>query len=165
VWFERGDYVGFWRRFLIDLVDGFVLLMYWIVAYVVVLLFVPSAYASFVFLCVFGGGVFAYLVLLKYWGRTLGYLVGNARIVNLRGERPSIISLCVRTAFVLLSGSYVLLDIFLLTGDRHRQTLRDKYAQTYVIKGGRKPSGRGRVRYVLFFLLGFNLIHPEVTVE
>ena len=64
---------------------------------------------------------FAYFVLLKRSRfRTFGYALTGAKIVNLSGERPSIVSLLWRLLFALLGPLNFVLDIVWMTGDADR---------------------------------------------
>jgi uncharacterized RDD family membrane protein YckC len=121
VYFSKRDYASVWRRIAIETIDSAVVL---------------AATA----LSAIG---FCYFVLLKWWRRTLGYAVGGVRIVTLRGERPSLLTLTTRFLFATFGPANIILDLLWIGNDPHRQALRDKSAQTYVIRKDAKPAGRG----------------------
>jgi hypothetical protein len=60
------------------------------------------------------------------------------------------------------SSTLGLIDFFWITGDDDRQTLRDKLAQTYVIRAGAQPAGRGPIVYEVYHMLAWTLYLPEV---
>ncbi len=55
-----------------------------------------------------------------------------------------------------------LIDLIWLGGDEYRQTLRDKFAGTIVVKRGVEPAGRGPIHVRYYSLLGFMLAFAEV---
>jgi hypothetical protein len=58
-----------------------------------------------------------------------------------------------------------LLDLFWLSGDPHRQALRDKFAQTYVVKRTAIPVGAGKLVFRFYEIFGCNFIFREVEVS
>jgi uncharacterized RDD family membrane protein YckC len=164
VYYAASDYVGFFRRTLIDLVDGIVLVVAWAIGIIAIRFMPPSTQpegsaAIFYMLAV----AFVYLVVLKRYARTLGYLLAGARIVNMQGQSPSLIAMSVRAVFLFIGPGNTLLDLFWLTSDRDRQAIRDKFAKTYVIRDSAQPAGSGAIRYIRMDLLGYMLLLPEVT--
>jgi uncharacterized RDD family membrane protein YckC len=109
------------------------------------------------------GTSFLYLVLWKRMGRTPGYILCGAQLVNVFGAKPSIWSLTLRATFLCLGPGNTLLDLIWLSSDPHRQAIRDKVAYTYVVRNGSRPAGQGHIRYVRLDLLGYQLLLPEVT--
>ena len=164
VYYALADYAGLTRRLFIDLVDFVVA-----VAATAALLGAASSFAPRLMeVPGFGLGVIAavwlgYFVFLKASRyRTLGYVLGGARIVNYRGERPGIPRLVGRLVFVLGGPLNFLMDAFWLTGDDNRQALRDKFASTYVIRHTAVPAGWGRLRYRTYTFWGMTFIFREV---
>ena len=105
-------------------------------------------------------GYFVFLKASPY--RTLGYVLGRARIVNYRGQRPGIPRLMGRLLFVIGGPMNFLFDALWLTGDKNRQALRDKFASTYVVRHEAVPVGWGRVRYRTYTFWGMTFIFREV---
>jgi uncharacterized RDD family membrane protein YckC len=164
VYYAKADHIGLIRRVLIDFVDGLVLLIAWIVAYLAfVAIGFRSQGAAPAFLGVVMGISFLYLVLLKRVGRTLGYVLFGAQLVSVYGHKPSIWSLVLRSLFVFIGPGNTLLDLVWLGGDPHHQAIRDKVAYTYVVRRGSRPAGQGHIRYVQVDLLGYQLILPDVA--
>ena len=164
MYYHRKDYVGVTRRLLIDLIDVPVALA--ISALVVggAWFFVPDLEdrPGIVFLLV-AAVWFAYFVLLKRSRfRTLGYILLGARIVNLQGGPPSILSLLGRLFFAFIGPINFLIDVFWLTGDDNRQAIRDKFAGTYVIKRRAAPAGTGPIRIQTYMFWGMTFLFREV---
>jgi uncharacterized RDD family membrane protein YckC len=164
VYFRREDYAGLWRRFLIDAVDFPIVL-----ALSALVLVAPVAtghqphQAPGLFLALLAAVWFGYFVLLKgsrY--RTAGYVLGGARIVNLRGDRPSYGSLALRLVFLAVGPVNAVLDVFWLTGDLDRQALRDKFASTYVVLKDAVPAGTGPIRLRIYTFSGMTFLFREV---
>jgi len=58
----------------------------------------------------------------------------------------------------------MLLDLFWIPGDTHRQALRDKFAQTYVVKRTAQIEGKGKMTHNYYDILGWSLFFSEVEV-
>jgi uncharacterized RDD family membrane protein YckC len=109
---------------------------------------------------------FCYFVLLKRSkGGTLGYRVGGIRIIGLDGEHAGILALTLRMLFMVLGPINYLLDIAWLASDEHRQALRDKFADTYVVRREVEPVGSGKVIHRYYDILGYNFLFREVEVK
>ena len=130
--YKSVDYVGFWRRAAISILDITVIVMATIILSSL-LTFLP-VFASgldndptfdllaFGLLLLIG---FVYLVILKRSSqRTLGYRVFRARIVNLYGERPTIWQMIQRFAFLVAGPVNFAIDLFWITNEDTRQALR-----------------------------------------
>ena len=165
VYFSRNDYAGLWRRLIVDLVDFTFLLVGVVVIAVVSAFVVPPGAQAFphVLLWSWVAFGFIYLVLLKRsrFG-TLGYYLGDIRIVNIQGERPSIWALTIRAMFVVVGPLNTVVDILWLTTDERRQALRDKFAHTYVIRTRAKPMGQGAIVYTTYTIFAVNFLFAEV---
>jgi uncharacterized RDD family membrane protein YckC len=166
VYYAPSDYIGFIRRTLIDFVDGLVLLVAWLVCIVgLMMLHLTAEEATAPVILSLVGLAFAYLVVLKRYAFTLGYLLFRSRVVNLQGTAPSIGSLIVRALFLFIGPGNTLLDLIWLTSDPDRQAIRDRFARTYVIRRDAKPLGTGHIRYMRLDLICLNLLLPEVARE
>lgn len=78
---------------------------------------------------------FCYFVVLKRTkAGTVGYLVYGVRILGLDGRPARLRSLMFRTLFAVL-GPLAGIESVWIASDPHRQALRDKFAQTYVLRG------------------------------
>src|SRR5215470_3899150 len=157
VYYRREDYAGVWRRLLIEGIDFSVAFAFSLGLTIFLLIILASGsdpeealavHWKWILLTVWPAVWFAYLVILKRTRfRTLGYLIGGARIVNLQGNIPGIGPLTVRLAFATIGPINVIIDLFWMTGDDNRQALRDKFASTYVIKKAAEPAGQGNIVY------------------
>src|SRR5262245_30368909 len=122
VYFRREDYAPFWLRLIIDIIDGIVAA---VVGLTVLVILWGSLEKNLLFLVCLGI-FYAYFVLLKRTKLgTVGYLLAGVRIIGPDGNPASLGSLTVRLALMML-GPLNLLDIIWLSGDPHRQALRDK---------------------------------------
>ena len=57
-----------------------------------------------------------------------------------------------------------LMDLLWLSGDTHRQALRDKFTGTYVVKRLAEPAGNGKVVYRSYDIVGLNFVFREVEI-
>jgi uncharacterized RDD family membrane protein YckC len=164
VYYAPRDYAGFLARMLIigiDLGVLFLFLFLWLVIGGVVY---PDEFQLLVFAS-WAGAAFLYLTILEASAcGTLGFYLTGMRIVNLRGERPSIFRMTGRLLIWVLGPIHPMIDLVWLGGDDYKQTLRDKIAGTYVVRKGAQPIGRGKIRSVQYHLLGMNLIVFEVKM-
>jgi uncharacterized RDD family membrane protein YckC len=107
--------------------------------------------------------VYVYLAILKPSRvRTLGFWLTGVRIVNHKGQRPSVFRMTFRLMLWILGPINPIIDFLWLGGDDHRQTLRDKFAGTYVIKRDATPVGQGIRRAAYYSLMGATLIFREI---
>jgi uncharacterized RDD family membrane protein YckC len=164
VYYQTSDYLGAVKRLVIDLVDVFVASAISLAVSLGLALIVADddqfgLAALLAWLIVW----FSYFVLLKRSSfRTLGYIIGKARVVNLQGTTPSIASLLLRLLFTILGPLNFLFDLFWIPSDPCGQALRDKFAHTYVIKRFASPAGSGRIGYTPYTILGASYIFQEV---
>lgn len=165
VYYDLDDYVGAWRRVLIDISDVIVAVVLCCLVLLPLLFLLPEDEhvwtQAFFFVC--SAVWFVYFVILKRSRfRTLGYVIGGARIVNLQGNRPSVVSLIIRLLFALIGPFNFVVDLLWVGCDSYRQALRDKFAHTYVIRNDAQPAGHGRIEYANYTILGFNFLFREV---
>jgi uncharacterized RDD family membrane protein YckC len=126
--FSVQDHAGLFRRFLVIVVDL-------AVAALAAIAIAADGEGSLPPLCVYAwlALCYAYFVLLEASSLgTLGFLVTGVRIVTLKGERPSVLRMTFRLLIWVLGPINVLVDLFRLTGDEYKQTLRDNFAGTRV---------------------------------
>jgi uncharacterized RDD family membrane protein YckC len=164
VYFSRQDYAGLWLRVLVDFIDITVMLAVSVSCSLLLMTVVspPRQVATALFV-LWAGLWFLYFVLLKRsdFG-TLGYKLCKVRIVTVRGECPSIPTLILRLMFAVFGPLNTIIDLIWLSGDDNRQALRDKFAQTYVIKRDATPIGVGKLVYSVFYIWGWSMVFREV---
>ena len=109
---------------------------------------------------------YIYLVLIKRsnWG-TLGYMITRVKIVSLEGKKPSIWKMTLRFLLLIVGPINFFFDIFWLTGDEHKQTLRDKIVGNYVIAEDAAPLGRNKILYTSYYLFGWSFVFREVKIS
>ncbi len=167
VYYPKEAYVGFLLRLIIDLIDvSIVIALCIFFTTVLLLLMADSESVGQVIFVTWLLVWFAYFVLLKGSRfHTIGYKLGNARIVNLQGDRPSLYSLTLRLLFAVIGPINTLIDLIWLSDDPCRQALRDKFAHTYVIKRNAQVAGKGKIVYRMYSIWGLNCFFPEVNLD
>ena len=105
----------------------------------------------------------AYLTIMKSTTGTVGYWSTGAKIVNLRGQPPSIWRMSFRLLLWVLGPFNLFFDLGWCTVDNDRQTLRDRFAGTYVIKRDSVPTGTGEIHLSYYHAMGLTLMFPWVT--
>jgi uncharacterized RDD family membrane protein YckC len=165
-YFRREDYAGFWRRLLVDLVDGFVVSGICTAATFALWGVFPSdRMALNASLALWIIVAFLYFVVLKRSPiGTLGYRAAGVRIIGLDGLPARPLALTLRLAYTVL-GPLSPLDLVWLVGDPHRQALRDKFTETYVVKRKAQPIGTGTVVYRYYEIWCYNFIIREIEAE
>jgi uncharacterized RDD family membrane protein YckC len=164
VYFGQNDYAGFWRRLLVDTIDVLVVCGAWLLCG---LLWETVLGTAGVGLLLAGCFIFAfgYFVPLKRSAiRTLGYRIGRVRIVGLDGRPASIPALSLRFMFAVF-GPLNWLDLIWRGGDWHRQALRDKFTNTYVVKINAVPAGAGPLVYSYYEVSGYSFLFREVDTR
>ncbi len=58
----------------------------------------------------------------------------------------------------------LIIDLLWLTGETTRQTLRDKYIGTYVVRSDSAPKGTGQLQRVSLDFIGWHLVFKEVKL-
>jgi uncharacterized RDD family membrane protein YckC len=163
VYYSPQDYVGVFKRILIDAIDiPVALLLSVAVIWSAMRLTDAVELEGALALCV--GVWFGYFVLLKRSPiRTLGYIVAGARIVDLRGDRPGLLRLSARLLLAVLGPFNFVMDLFWLTGDPDRQALRDKFVGTYVVRRQATPAGSGPIVFRTYMFWGMTFLFKEVA--
>lgn len=160
VYYAASDYIGIWPRLVILVVDSLVLLVgVAVLAIFVQLIGLPGLISLVVFAFVWWYEV--PLKRSKY--RTLGYWLMGCKIVNLKGERPSLFMLTIRATMWALGPFNFLFDIFWCGIDDDRQTLRDRFSSCCLVKLNAEPIGTGSVQLARFFAGGMALFYPRVV--
>jgi uncharacterized RDD family membrane protein YckC len=163
-YYNRESYAGIWRRIFVDIIDGaFILglsLMIFFLLSEVIQTSESLGRVVFIVLITLWIGYFVILKGSKY--RTIGYILGGVKIVNLQGNRPSTTSLLLRFMFAALGPFNMLLDLFWIPDATHKQALRDKFANTYVVKRTAQIAGNGNIKHNYYEILGWNFLFQEV---
>jgi uncharacterized RDD family membrane protein YckC len=167
VWFFPSDYAGFWRRLAVELVDLVVITIVLLVVSVAIVLLDPSEDLSdrtvLVVLSSWAVFVYGYFVLLKRSRLgTAGYRLVGVRIVDAAGRPPGLRAMTFRLLFGLFGPLNIVLDMLWIPSDRHRQTLRDKFAGTYVVKINAEPAGPARVVLRTYYIVGMAFVFRDV---
>jgi uncharacterized RDD family membrane protein YckC len=165
VYFRKEDYASFWLRLLIGLIDFFVIGVFGLLALALLVTF-PTRMTLNLTLASFTGLVFCYMVLLKRSSiRTIGYRIGRVRIVGQDGQTVSLSALTMRLLFAGLGPFNWFLDLIWLSGDRHRQSLGDKFAHTYVVRLKAQSAGTGKLIFRPYEICGWNFLFQEVEAQ
>jgi uncharacterized RDD family membrane protein YckC len=158
--YSDSDYVGFWMRFLVVLIDGIVLIFLGIILLFIFTLFsLPDKYLLLIILFI----VLIYLTIIKSSSfGTIAYFVLHIKIVELNGNSPSFLKMIIRLVFLLFGPLTFILDMIWLTSESTKQTLRDKIAGTYVLKRNASPIEFGIIKYMQLYVLGYIFTVREV---
>lgn len=166
VYYQEHNYASFWLRILAWGIDLSVLSLIFTgiyFCYINLPVFTENDfdyYFWFSFLL-----CYLYLTVVKVSAfSTLGFHTTKIKIVNLHGKTPSLWLMTFR--FILLSiGPFsFIIDLLWLTGEKTKQTLRDKFVGTYVVKKNAEPMGSGKIIHTMLHFLGWNLSYREVDI-
>jgi hypothetical protein len=168
VCFDRRDYAGPGRRVVIVCIDfiAAVVLSFGVLVGVWYIWLVrypesdPPAEALWVVPVV----AYLYLTVVKRSRiRTLGYILTGVRIMDIRGGRPSLLQMTTRLWPLLPVPWSFLFDLGWVVDEPQRQTLRDKWVGTFVVRRDAEPIGTAPVRYKRIGFCGLFLIFPEIA--
>jgi uncharacterized RDD family membrane protein YckC len=167
VYYKKDDYAGFLKRVVIAIVDLIVLLIAEALSLFVTDYFVHdmNSYLKinfFIFIIL----SLLYLAILKRTQKgTIGYILTGVKIVNLKGEKPSIFKMVLRASLLVLGPFELVIDIIWLTSEATKQTLRDKYVGTYVVNKEAQPIGKSKLQNVSLGVMGWNLMYREIKED
>lgn len=162
VYFAAADYIGVWRRLAMIVIDGSVLLAACFLIAFVLRMFREEADREFVFWATVT--VLLYEAVLKPSRvRTVGYRVIGCRIVTLKGKRPSPFKMAFRAMLWFLGPMNIIFDLGWCGIDTERQTLRDRFAGTLVVRAGAEPIGVAPVHLARISAMGYVFFYPQVT--
>jgi uncharacterized RDD family membrane protein YckC len=106
---------------------------------------------------------YLYLTVLKRSRiRSLAYILTGVRIVDIAGKRPSLLAMTIRLLPLLPLPWSFLFDLGWMMDEPGRQTLRDKWAGTFVVRRKAHPAGTAPLRLSRVGLFGVVIIVPEV---
>jgi uncharacterized RDD family membrane protein YckC len=166
VYYRYEDYAGFWRRIFVDLIDLVVVFTVCTLTVFAAWTLSSSGTTTKIILLACAAFAYAYFVPLKRSRfRTVGYRIGGVRVVGMDGDRAGWFALTLRFLFAALGPMNWFVDLGWLSGDPHRQSLRDKFAQTYVVKVQAKPAGPAQLVHQYAEICGFNFLFREVKVD
>ena len=148
IFFDLENYAGILKRstawvidilFLIIILAILVYILYFTISEEIIV--IKIAFWTFLLI------TYIYLSVLKPSRfRTIGYIVAGLKIVNLKGEKPSWNTMLTRFVMLGFSPFAFMIDILWLTGEKTKQTLRDKFVGTYVIDNNAIPTGESPLK-------------------
>ena len=162
VYYAPGDYVGILRRIAIWVIDAFVLLCLLFGLGTVWSAVAPESPGPYLLTSLIL--VWLYVAVLKPSKlRTVGYWLTGCRIVNLRGESPSVLRMTLRSLMWMLGPFSPIFDLIWCGIDEDRQGLRDRFVGTCLIKRDATPIGQGEIHLAHFNAMGYTLMYPHVV--
>ncbi|MEO8498066.1 MAG: RDD family protein [Planctomycetota bacterium] len=162
VYFAAEDYIGFSPRIVILIVDSAVLLVIvWALAFIWLNMF--GEYDQ-LFPWILGLAIWLYVVPLKRSKtRTIGYRMVGARLVTLKGHRPSLMMLTFRSLLWMFGPCNFVFDLIWCGIDDDQQTMRDRFTYMCLVRNGAEPIGTGEVHLAYVNAFGYTLALPHVV--
>lgn len=177
VYFEKQDYASFSRRFIATLIDAAVISIASVILWQIIV-YLPWAsewsddnYEStertfWITCCV---SVWMYLTVCKASFRTIGYRVTGLRIITLRGQKVPWYQMTFRLLMWIFGPFNFLLDACWIFADDARQSCRDCYSGTLLVKNHAIAAGQSPIHLARYGAAGLNLvyqraIHPKEQV-
>jgi uncharacterized RDD family membrane protein YckC len=162
VYFAPQDYVGFWPRLVILLIDALVVwALVWLLAFV---WWKTVGDYTWTFLGLNVLLVWLYLVPLKRSAfRTVAYRLMGVKLVALSGRRPPLALLTIRLLLWMFGPFNLLFDLIWCTIDDDRQTMRDRFTCMCLVKNHATPIGTGEVHLAYINALSYSLAFPRVV--
>ncbi len=168
VYYAIEDYAGFFRRITVLLIDNILLLGFGYLLWgaFVAMFWEPGTMFGLVkeYCCTWFFCIWLYLTVIKRSKLgTVAYLILGLKIVNTKGQRPSILRMTFRMLLWLFGPINLIIDLLWLGADAERQTLRACYAGTYVLRKRAEPIGTGPVHLTRYCGGGLTLSYPRVV--
>lgn len=168
IYFSQESYPGFIRRLIAMVTDGAILMFVGIAIWIfLALLFYvlesdrsPEALHFAIWLTI----AWVYMTVIKRSRlRTIGYRLSGLRIIDIRGSRPSLTRMTLRLLMWTYGPFNFMLDLIWLGADSERQTLRDCYCGTYVVRATAQPEGSAPMHLTRYFAGGIAPSYPRVV--
>ncbi|MFG0264091.1 MAG: RDD family protein [Rhodopirellula sp. JB055] len=168
VYFPLQSYPGFIRRSLAMLIDGTIVMFLGTGIWALLsLLFYAMEFTrspEVFFFVIWLATTWAYMTLLKRsWLRTIGYRLAGLQIVDANGSRPSLTRMTLRLLMWVFGPFNFFFDMVWLGADSERQTLRDCYCGTYVVRTAAQPEGIAPLHLTRYFAAGLAPSYPRVV--
>jgi uncharacterized RDD family membrane protein YckC len=162
VYFADDDYIGIRRRAVILVVDVTVLLLSYAALWTAFDL--VGSDLEIEFFVTFWFLAWCYMVVLKATGvGTIGYWLTGVKILNLKGTRPSLLRVTFRDLIWAFGPFNFVMDLLWSGVDDDRQTLRDRFAGTCLVRKYAVPIGTARIHLTYYDAFGFTLMYPRVA--
>ncbi len=165
IYYAAESYAGFWLRIFAWAID-LLFLSILVVGYIIIFINY-SEWSISEFNILFGVSFITchlYLTVVKTSEKsTLGFRVTNIKIVDLQGRKPSFFKMTFRFLLLTIGPFELVTDLLWLTTEKTKQTLRDKFVGTYVVKKPAQPVGEAPIVETRLFVLGWNLMYREVV--
>lgn len=162
--FDADDYAGFAKRVVIAAIDLILILLvsaaFYFVSDYIIYDYETLIKSNFFFILLFSLWYLALLKRSKF--RTFGYIITGVKIVDLKGQKPSILKMILRVLLLFIGPFELIIDIIWLTSEKTKQTLRDKYVGTYVVAKNALPVGTSKLQTVSLGFMGWNMMYREI---
>ena len=165
VYFNLEHYAGFFRRMFAILVDlAVVIIAGFVLLFTLAALTPETEYRLDRLLYAWIAICWLYLSVLKPTSlSTLGYRLLGIKIVTTKGEKPSFLRMTFRLLLWFLGPINFAIDLIWLGIDSERQTLRDCFSGTYVVRRNAEPLGTAPTRLSRYCAAGMTLVYPRVV--
>lgn len=163
VYYATEDYIGIRRRILIVIVDfGLIAVIGWL-AMVLWNTMPPNEIPYLILEWGFPVFAYAYLTVIKASKiRTLGYRLVGAKVLTFKGKRPSMFRMTFRLLLWVFGPINAIFDLIWVGIDQDRQSLRDRFAGTYVVRVNAQPIGKAPIHLFYYQAFGLSLMLPTV---
>ncbi|WP_037199991.1 RDD family protein [Rhodopirellula baltica] len=168
VYFDRDAYPGIVRRSVAMMIDAVLLsligLANWLLLLLVFYALEFTTTPDTLHLGMFLTFIWLYMTVVKRsrFG-TVGYWLCGIRIIDLRGNRPSLTRMTFRLVMWTFGPFNFIVDLIWLGADSEQQTLRDCYCGTYVVRSTAQPQGTAALHLTRYFATGLAPSYPRVV--
>jgi uncharacterized RDD family membrane protein YckC len=180
IYYDKNDYASLFQRISVIVIDlfiiglvGYILSIVWTLwadppdfelisefGWLSAAIFSPKYFWSLTSIA------YLYLAILKRSrARTIGYWLLKIKIIDAKGNPPSLLRMTWRFLLLVFGPLNLIIDLLWLGGDNYRQTLRDKMSGTYVVKSNALPAGNGTLVFERYNLLGMSMIFTEIKAD
>lgn len=168
IYYSLDDYAGLFRRVAVILIDSAVLVIIGVLLWIPLIQIVSKAKPGFdpsgIFFLVWFFSIWFYLTVLKRSRiRTVAYRILGLKIVTTKGGRPTLLTMTLRVLLWVFGPFNLLLDLFWMGADSERQSIRDCYLGTYVVRNAAAPIGEAPIHLARYCGGGLAPMYPRVV--
>ena len=162
--YNKSDYVGFLKRWLILVIDAFVLVF--IIIFIISILALLGYRIEILVNIAVLSGILIYHILFKYlFSGTIGYKLCDMKLVDCYGKKPSLYSVILRLSIWMMLPGHTIIDLLGFAVSKDGNCLINSYSDTFIVKQDAQPISAKSNKSYIEFNNGIVLIYRVIDSE